>query len=103
MDNKQSCYSKLSVCNLAAALGLVSGLFAFLLGIAAMFVHVGKPIMSLYSAFYFGFDASFLGALCGFIWGFIYGYVMGALIAVVYNTCHRCCPCKSCTDSRCCK
>lgn len=102
MEESKSCYSKLSVCNLGAAMGGVWAISMFLLALLAAFFDVGTPIVDLMGSLYVGYDASVIGAFIGFIWGFIDGYIGGILIAMLYNFCQCRCPCKSCQDARCC-
>lgn len=66
-----------------AKLGIIFGVTAFTLAIAAMALGVGEPIVLLLASLYKGYAATFLGAIMGLIWGFIHGYVVGALIVLV--------------------
>src|SRR5579862_9221494 len=104
MENGKSCCSKLSVCNLGSALGIVWGLSMFLLAILTMLFGVASPFVDIFSSLYWGYDATPMGAILGLIWGFIDGFIMGALIAFFYNLCACRCPCSSCKANRkCCK
>lgn len=101
-ENKSSCYAKLSVCNLAMALGLVWGISMFFLGLVDMTFHLGTPIVSALGSLYLGYKATFVGSLIGLAWGFLDGYIGGLFIALFYNWCRCCCPCPMCRKARCC-
>lgn len=108
MDNgKKSCCagsSKLSVCNLGLALGIVWGLNMFICSFLTMLFGIGSPFIDIFSSIYWGFDSTVMGSLLGFFWGFAGGFITGALIAFFYNWCACKCPCSSCkTDRKNCK
>ncbi len=101
MDHdKKSCCSKLSVCNLGTAIGLVWGLSMFIGAILTSLAGLASPFVDIYSSIYLGYDATIIGAVIGLIWGFIHGFIVGALIAFFYNYCACRCPCKSCKECR---
>jgi hypothetical protein len=91
---------KLSVCNLGMSLGLVFGLTMMVLAYLAMVFGVGAPMVKMYSSVYAGYHASALGGIVGLLWGFLQGFVFGGLIAMFYNFCRCCCPCKTCKMDR---
>jgi len=97
---KESCYAKLSVCNLAMALGLVWGLGMFATAWLSIWFGLGGPIIKVLGSVYVGFEPSFVGSLWGLLWGFIDGFVGGALIALFYNCFRCCCCCPYCKKSR---
>lgn len=108
MKGNNCCSSKLSICNLGAAIGMVSGLFMFALALCGMWFQVGHPLMEIYSSIYMGYDITFMGAIIGLIWGFVVGYIFGGLVAFFYNFFHCVCPCGFCKSGRkkeasCCK
>lgn len=102
MDDSKSCFAKLSVCNLAVALGLVWGLSALVLAYLSMCFGIGTALVDVFSTLYYGYDDTLLGGLLGLLWGFVGGFISGAVLAMAYNWCRCCCPCKYCKSSRCC-
>lgn len=97
-----ACCSKLSVCNLGMAIGVVTGLGAFVCGLLSMFFGFGVAVVDVSSTLYYGYEATLLGSLFGLFWGFVHGFIVGALIAFIYNFCHCKCPCSSCKENRSC-
>jgi hypothetical protein len=97
---KSGCCSKLSICNLGMAIGIIWGLSVFVLAILSMLFGMGTPIVDILSSLYWGLDSSVIGALVGLFWGFVDGFIMGALVAFVYNFCHCKCPCSYCSKNR---
>lgn len=99
-NGEGSCCSKLSVCNLGMALGIVWGLSLFFCAILTMLSGMGAPFVDIFSTLYWGLDATIIGAVFGLFWGFIWGFIMGALIAFFYNLCAAKCPCGYCSNNR---
>lgn len=95
-----SCCSKLSVCNLGMAVGIVWGLTLFFCAMLTLFSGMGAPVVEIFSTIYWGLDATIIGAVLGLFWGLIWGYVMGALVAYFYNVCAAKCPCNYCKINR---
>lgn len=98
------CCSKLSVCNLATAVGIVWGLAMFFCALLTMLFGIGSPFVDIFSSIYWGLDSTIIGALLGLLWGFIGGFLFGGLVAFFYNYCAANCPCTSCkTNRKCCR
>lgn len=87
--------SRLSACALGFALGLLSVVGVVALGLAAMYFNFGVEFVKLAGTVYVGYAVTFKGIALGALWGFIDGFVSGVLIAVFYNVCKKCFPCKS--------
>lgn len=101
MENgKNSCCSKLSVCNLGMAVGITWALTMFLCALLTMFFGIASPFVDIFSSIYWGFDATIIGAILGLFWGFIDGFIGGALVAFFYNLCACKCPCAYCKANR---
>mgnify|MGYP001333867736 CR=1 FL=1 len=69
------------------ALGLLSGLFMFVITnwlVLKGGTRVG-PHLSLLSQYFIGYRVSFLGSLIGFAYGFALGTIGGAFIGWIYN------------------
>lgn len=90
-DNS-SCCTKISVCNLGLAVGLVWGLSMFATVYFSIFFGMGIPFVEIFSTIYLGYDFTFVGSLLGLFWGFIDGFIGGALVAFFYNVFSCCCP-----------
>lgn len=89
--------SKLSVCALGLALGVVKGIWLMLLAWAAWKFSYGMPMVEHVAHIYHWYGASFVGGLYGAIYGFVSGFVFGVVFGFIYNffLC-RCCK-KSCS------
>jgi len=61
-----------------------------------MYFNFGVEWVKLAGSVYVGYAVTFKGIAIGALWGFIDGFVCGVLIAVFYNLCKKCCPCKGC-------
>jgi len=87
------------VLSFALALGIVSALFTFVIGLLSMTGYAGAYVHLLESV-YIGYDGSFWGSGLGAIWAFGYGFVLGYVFAWLYN--YVCCMyCKVCgTDKK---
>jgi len=92
--------ARLSVCNLAVAMGLLTGLCFLSLAWLDMLFGVGREFMRMYGQMFTGYHSTFLGGILGFLWGFLEGFVLGGLLAMFYNMCRCCCRCRSCKMER---
>lgn len=99
-QDKKLCSTRLSVCNLGAAVGITWGLMMFVVSFLTMLFGIGSPFVDIFSSIYWGFDATVIGSLVGFFWGLVFGYIFGALVAFFYNYCSCKCPCTSCKKDR---
>lgn len=80
---------KLNILALALAVGIVWGIYLFLVGLAAA-AGLNLPwfnagIVEKLSVVYFGYSATVGGALLGLLYGFICGFVGTLPIAWLYN------------------
>lgn len=98
--NDNTCCTKLSVCNLGLAVGLVWGLAMFVTVYLSIWFGLGIPFVEIFSTIYIGYDFTPVGSLLGLFWGFLDGFIGGALIAFFYNLFSCCCPYKSCKTKR---
>lgn len=73
------------------ALGIVSGLGVFLMGIGAMLSGWGSEVVKVTSTTYIGYQPTWLGSLIGGIWGFADAFIGGVIFAAIYNGLVRCC------------
>lgn len=89
---------KIHIVGLGLAVGIVSALYIFVMGLSARFFGVGMDVVHLTGSLYLGYAPSVLGSLIGALYAFVDGFVFGALIALFYNLCCNCCRCcdKSC-------
>lgn len=71
------------------ALGLMSAIFTFILGLFAIRGY-GLGYVNMLSTVYIGFGPSFLGSIVGAIWAFCESFIFGAIFAALYN-CFACC------------
>ncbi len=101
--NGGCCSNKLSVCNLGMSLGIVWGLYMFIVAMLSMTIGMGTPFVEIFSYVYYGFAATLIGSVIGLAWGFVHGFIFGALLAFFYNFCHCKCPCKTCKETRKCE
>lgn len=78
---------RINVRALGLALGILWGLGAFFLAIAATVIpgQWGDLVVGLLGNVYVGYDASVVGALLGALWGLADGFVGGVLLAWLYN------------------
>lgn len=87
-------HCKFHVVSLGLAVGVISALNIFIMGLFAMYGH-GADYVNLASSIYIGYAPTFLGSIIGAIWGFIDGFIFGAILAWIYN--FFCCRvCKKC-------
>jgi len=77
--------TKLSVCALATAGGLTSGLSVLTLGLLANHWQIGMAWLTTLASVYVGFAPTFKGIMIGIGWGFLSGFISGLVIAVIYN------------------
>ena len=70
---------------LGVGIGVILAVYAFLLGLIAMWWDWGTAIVTTMSSLYIGYDATFLGSIIGAIWAFVDGFIAGVVIAWVYN------------------
>ncbi|MCL5011716.1 MAG: hypothetical protein M1594_02360 [Candidatus Marsarchaeota archaeon] len=77
--------SGLSETNAGIAVGLITGLCLFLLGLSAAFLSYGNLYVLVLSSMLPGFDASIIGSFIGLFWGFVSGFITAYLIVWVYN------------------
>jgi hypothetical protein len=86
--------AKLHVVGLGLAIGILSAVYVFILGLFAMRGY-GVDYVHLAGSIYVGYAPTFLGSLVGAIWAFIHGFIGGVIIAWLYNcfsrSCHRGC------------
>jgi len=75
----------LSEVNAGVAVGLVSGLFLFLVGLSAVFFSYGNLCVLVLGSMLLGFDASIAGSFVGLFWGFVWGFIIAYLVVWVYN------------------
>jgi len=90
------CGTKLCSGALGIALGVLSALFALLLGLAAWHFKYGESWVNLMSSIYIGYGITPKGILFGVLWGFLEGFICGLIIGWVYNLVCKCCSCKIC-------
>ena len=76
---------KLNVQAAGLALGIVWGVFVFLLALAGLFFGYGTEIVEILSTLYRGYNSTFGGGIIGLIWGFFDAYVVGVIGAWLYN------------------
>jgi len=75
----------------AVALGILSALFTFVIGLLSM-TGYADAYTHLLGSVYLGFDGSFWGSVLGAVWAFGYGFVLGGIFAWLYNSmCSMCC------------
>lgn len=84
--------AKFHVCGFGLALGVITAICMFLLGLSAIGGY-GMAYVSLIGSVYVGYGATFLGSIIGAIWGFIEGFIFGVVFAWLYN----------CFVGKCCK
>ena len=75
----------LGVISFRLALGLVSAIYVFVLGIVASLFGWGVPVAMSLASLFIGFGPSFVGAIAGAVWAFVNGLIAGVLIAWFYN------------------
>lgn len=90
---------KLSPVGLGLALGVLWGLFIFVLGLVAYYYTYGRPFVEALSTVYIGYEPSIKGSFIGGISGFIAAFILGFLIAWLYNR-FSCCSCSCCTSEK---
>ena len=82
-------YCRISITGLALALGVLWGVYLFVLALLAgwgvRFIWVSEELVRLFSAVYPGYAVGFAGAVIGLVQGFICGAVGGALLAWLHN------------------
>ena len=77
--------AELAVTSFGLALGIVSALTVFVIGIGAGLFGWGILVVQVLSSLYIGYEPSFVGAVSGAVWAFVGGLIGGALIAWLYN------------------
>ncbi|MBU2634542.1 MAG: bacteriophage holin [Nanoarchaeota archaeon] len=75
----------LNIKNLGLTLGILTGVYFFLLALIAYLFSFGNLFVTTLSSVYIGYSATFLGSIIGLVYGFIEGFIFGALVALVYN------------------
>lgn len=75
----------MAVVSFGLALGIVSAVFIFAIGIASWLFGWGTFVVGMLSSLYIGYSPSFVGAISGAVWAFVDGLIGGALFAWVYN------------------
>lgn len=78
-------HATLGVISLGLAIGVVSAVFVFLLGLMAAFFGWGVELAYVLASLYVGYSPTFVGAITGAVWAFADGFIVGALIAWLYN------------------
>ncbi|MCR4280609.1 MAG: bacteriophage holin [Candidatus Komeilibacteria bacterium] len=71
--------------NMGLAAGIVWGVGAFLLGLAATYLDWGVMLVDALGSLYIGYAATLGGAFLGLIWGFVDAYVAGLVMIWLYN------------------
>lgn len=87
---------KFGVLSFGLALGIVSALYTFLIGLSAMLFNWGVPMIALMGTVYIGYKATLIGSLVGAIWSFVHGFIAGIIFAAIYNCCIKRCHTKCC-------
>jgi len=77
-------FQKFNTIKFGLALGLMSAIAFFILGIVAISGY-GAIIVEKISSIYIGYSASVGGAILGALWAFVDGFVGGIIFAWVYN------------------
>ena len=77
--------TRLEVKALALAIGIVFGVFTFIIAIVAITTGVGLNYLNQVGVFHPGWSPSLLGVCIMTFWMFVYGLIGGALVAVIYN------------------
>ncbi len=89
MANEKAECGKLSPKALAISLGLLWGIYVFLLGLLSMAnVRVfwfSPEFLRILATLYPGFEATLRGSFIGLFWGTICGALGGAIIAWIHN------------------
>lgn len=83
-------YARFHVVGLGLALGILSAVYAFILGLFAMHGY-GIDYVHLAGSIYVGYAPTFLGSVVGAIWAFVHGFVGGVIVAWLYNCFSGCC------------
>lgn len=90
------CTSRLSICGLALAFGVVSALSMGVFAWTAFWTGHGNVVIAQWAEFFPGFAATVKGGWIGFGWGFLEGIICGIIFGIVYNLCLFCCKCCCC-------
>ena len=98
MSNRCGCM-KLNPIAFGFSVGVASGVFMMALAWVAWVWSFGAFIVQQIAAVCPGYAATLNGGLYGLGWGILIGYIFGLLLAIVYNICTCCSPCRCC----CCK
>lgn len=85
VDRSNKPNNGLSETNAGIAVGLITGLCLFLLGLSAAFLSYGNLYVLVLSSMLLGFDASIAGSFVGLFWGFVSGFIMTYLVVWIYN------------------
>jgi hypothetical protein len=84
-EKTESKCNSVSETNAGIALGLITGLSLFLLGLSAVFLSYGNLYVLVLSSMLIGFDATITGSFVGLIWGFIWGFLLAYLVVWIYK------------------
>ena len=70
---------------LGVGIGVILAVYAFLLGLIAMWWNWGTALVTTLGSLYIGYEPSFLGSIIGALWAFVDGFIAGVVIAWIYN------------------
>lgn len=76
---------KLHAVNIGIALGAISALWVFALGIMAGSLNWGGEVVYVLGSLYPGYDPTLLGSFFGAVWVFVDCFIAGFLFAWIYN------------------
>lgn len=96
--------ARLSVVGLGVALGVMCGVWMFLIGFLALNYDTpfAKDLILRWKEIYPGIDVTWAGASVAAAWGFLKGFVTGIIFGWLYNLCLCCCTsCCSCCKCSC--
>lgn len=71
--------------NFGIALGALSALWVFVLGLMAAYLNWGGEVVFVVASLYPGYDATILGSFFGAVWAFVDCFIAGFIFAWIYN------------------
>jgi hypothetical protein len=86
---------KLCPCSFGVALAVTNALAIMYLGCLAMYFGFGVEMVNQIGSVYHGFAPTWTGIIYGGLWALVEGFIFGVIMALIYNSCARCCCGKS--------
>lgn len=78
-------YSKIHPVSFGVAVGVISGLSTFFMGLMALFLYTGKPLVAMLGTMYVTYNPSLFNSVVGGVAVSVNGFIAAYIISLVYN------------------